>query len=186
MPAKKQTKQAKKSPSNPNVIIPPIEDDEPDHWEKTLTEEPVTQNLKDNYQTFPVPTESAGKGRKYCPNCNFTMGARSTTCPNCNWQIVKGDKPNKPASGTRTRTPNTSSQIQQTEKPEIALLRVLKGRGFDVKVTVDALDSKATPEIHLEKSLEKIMEFVPYYNSNGRFEVGLDQLLTMLKLPLNK
>lgn len=183
MSAKKATKQAKKSPSNPNVIIPPIDDDAEPIKENDA--EPVTQNLKDNYQTFPVPTESAGKGRKYCPNCNFTMGARSTTCPNCNWQIVKGAKSNAP-KGTRTRSTNTGSQIQQSEKPEIALLKILKNRGFDVKVTVDALDPKATPEIHLEKSLEKILEFVPYYNSNGRFEVGLDQLLAMLKLPLNK
>jgi hypothetical protein len=147
MSAKKATKQAKKQPHNPNVIIPPIDDDAEPIKENDA--EPVTQNLNDNYQSFPVPTESAGKGRKYCPNCNFTMGARSTTCPNCNWQIVKGAKSNAP-KGTRTRTSKEETSLSPIS--EDVFVKVLAGKGFNFVRLVNSI----TGEVVKEESDKKI------------------------------
>jgi hypothetical protein len=181
MAAKKQTNK----PTEPQPFI--AEELQEDETATDTGSKP--QSLNSDYIMFPVPTESAGKGKKYCRNCNNLIGARSTVCPNCNYEIVKGEKPNRPAASTSPRQPRSTPQpqtITQSEKPEISLLRVLKNRGFDVKVSVDALDPKADPEIHVEKSIDKIMEYIPFYNSNGRFELSLDSLLSMLKLPLNK
>lgn len=87
----------------------------------------------------------------------------------------------------KTRKPRTPKEsTKTTEKPEIALLKVLMGRGFDVSASANILDPIAKIEINVEKPLDKILEFVPFYNSNGKFEIGLDQLLTLLKLPLRK
>lgn len=170
MPAKKQI-----TPPSNTFIAEDLQDDE--ETPTGATPPPAVKRTRVRKEG------STPAGRKHCPFCDALIWVKAKECDQCGKTIPPKDPSAKPA----TRTPRASTAvINQSEKPEISLLRVLKNRGFDVKVSVDALDPKSTPEIHVEKQIQPLMDYVPYYNTNGRFELSLDSLLSMLKLPLNK
>lgn len=145
--------------------------------------DPDTETTTNINEMSDITKGEIKKGYKACPSCGEIIAARSMTCKHCNYVIPPKD-PNAPKTAT-TRTPRAAT-VKQSEKPEISLLKVLKNRGFDVKMVMDALDPNSTPEISLEPKIKPIMELLPYYNSNGKFELGLDHVLTLLKIPLNK
>lgn len=124
--------------------------------------------------------QTQGKGRRECPKCHKFIAGVYPVCV-CGHTFVKGAK--SPSAKKKTTKPTT---VAETEKAEVKLLKVLKGRGFDVKITIDALDDSVPPVVNVEKKLEPIMDYVSSYTTNGKFELSLDQLLTVLKLPLRK
>jgi len=114
------------------------------------------------------------KGHKLCKGCGAVIPARSTS-HDCGWKM----EPKQPGE---SKTP----KVKQVDSPDIALLKILRNRGFSVTGTKDIFDPKAELKIDTEKALQPILAFVDCYNSNGRFELSLDQMLSVLKLPLTK
>lgn len=200
---------SKTSPPTDNVIIIDPENDEiststdtpTNQQNMTETSEQILETLKneilkakegkEKYRYTPEQKAAiiewiddyGNGGQSKLVNAFRKSGINLTPAGINGWKPKDGETPK---ATRQPRTPKEAVAVVQSEKPEIALLKILKNRGFEVRVSVDALDPQASPEIHVEKKIEPIMEFVPFYNNNGRFEIGIDQLLTMLKLPLSK
>ncbi len=120
--------------------------------------------------------EKMKPGYKRCFCGVAVRGPQTKVCPKCGQAFpAKMDKPTKEVKPTG-----------QTESPKIALLKVLKGRGFEVRGSQDIFDPKAEIKIETGKDIAPILEYVDAYQTNGKFELSLDALLTLLKLPLSK
>jgi hypothetical protein len=167
----------KNPPSNVTIIDPETD-------EVTTTSDTTTKSMSFiplNKKGEPIP-QSKGTGRKQCPSCGCFIAPVAAVCPNpsCKHIFVKGEKPVK-----GTRTPKTPA-IEQAENPKVSLLKVLKSRGFEVSGTRDIFDPTAEIQYSTEKAIAPILDFVPSFNRNGKFELSLDDMLTILKLPLSK
>lgn len=136
----------------------------------------------------PVEGTPAKTGKVHkCPNCGAVIHHKAKKCSACEATfetsahvVEAGEKAATKRAGKKKDAPASS------ETPEIKLLKVLKERGFDVRGSRDIFDPKAEVKIETEKALAPLLEYVPNYNANGRFELGLDQMLGLLKLPLQK
>lgn len=153
------------------------------------------QNLKESYEKHPEPTESAGKGKKYCPNCYDKISARYDDCPNCGWHFYKGAKGKKRVVDGRTITtePRKPKEEAPATKNKLAVWQVIKSRGYNIKATVDVLEPNAKPVIECDKEVQALVDFIL---SDGvellqsspkiKYAIGLDELFALLKVKPRK
>lgn len=172
---------AKPIPKRPNVIIP---DPETDDLESLNDENEQQKNMSKKYipvnkKGEPIPQEK-GKGRKECPSCHCFIPPTSEICPNphCKHEFAKGEKAPKGKKAPKNDVPSVS--------PIVALLTVLKGRGWEVSGTKDIFDETSPVQYAAEKKVAPILEYASYYNKNGRFELPLDEMLRLLGIPPKK
>lgn len=183
-----------KTASQDNVVIIDPETDEIEtQTDMSDTPTEFVQTLKEGYTVHPTPTESAGKGKKYCPNCHDKISARITECDNCGWAFVKGASKAPKASATGVRKARATNAPQAAVVDPYAVYKVLKGRGYGLTVTADILDPQATPQINCDKEIQPLIDII---NSDSvqllstspsiTFKLGLDEMMKLLKIKERK
>ena len=109
------------------------------------------------------------------------MAARSMECSHCGNVIP----PKNVAAPKATRQP------KENGVDTLAIYKVLKGRGYDVSVTVDALDPSAMPVVACEPKLQPLIDILKTSEilsttPKVRVVLGLDEMMALLKLPERK
>lgn len=107
----------------------------------------LAMSAKKNTQHYiSLKSESAGKGKKFCPSCHKVIAARSSTCPLCSF-VIPPKEAKEPSAAPKA--PKTAKGTTIDEK---AFIRVLAGKGFKFVRLVNEL----TGEVVKEETDQKI------------------------------
>lgn len=195
----------KPKPSNPNVVIPPIDDEDEtppqtinDQDPLAAIEKEIAEAKKNGAKRIRYSDEQKEVILKWIEDYDSEngRGGASKVADKLGISPISISQWKKAEGGETTpRAPRKSSKGSgsSTAADPYAVYKVLKGRGYDISVTADVLDPSAKPDVKAEKAIQPLIDIL---TSDGveltttspkiTFTIGLDEMMKLLKIQERK